>query len=98
MANGIPFGATDVICKNGIIHGIKGVLWPPLLLPESESDGQPHIEVSQDPGGSYRYVVRDADGTVLALGQGHVTKEDCVRAVERLREIAPPASLVERQK
>lgn len=94
--NGIPFGTADVICKNGIMHCIEGVLWPPLLLPESESDGTPHIEISQDPGGSYRYVVRDSDGTVLALGQGHVTKGDCMLAVERLREIAPTASLVER--
>jgi uncharacterized surface protein with fasciclin (FAS1) repeats/uncharacterized protein YegP (UPF0339 family) len=95
-ANGTPVESTDIICKNGIIHCIKGVLWPPLLLPSSGATDEPCIEISQDPAGSYRYVVRDADGTVLALGQGHVSKEDCVRAVERLREIASAAKLIER--
>ena len=96
-ANGHPITHVDIRCANGIMHLVSAVLVPPLLLPSAATEGSPHICVTHS-GGTYRFSVKDGDGTILAASQGFVTKDDCLTALARLREVAPYAEAVEEQK
>ena len=52
------------------------------------------IEVNEGKDGKFRFFVRDADDKLLAMsGTGFATREDAVKAVEKLRDALPTAKI-----
>lgn len=52
------------------------------------------IEVNEGKDGKFRFFVRDADDKLLAMsGTGFATREDAVKAIEKLRDALPTAKI-----
>ena len=53
------------------------------------------IEVNEGKDDKFRFVIRDADGKLLAMSgpTGFATREDAVKAVEKLRDALPTAKI-----
>ncbi len=54
------------------------------------------VEVYKDKAGEYRFRVTDADGKVIAMPpRGHDTKEECLKAIDLVRETLNKAKVTE---
>ena len=53
------------------------------------------IEVNEGKDGKFRFVIRDADGKLLAMSgpTGFATREDAIKALETLKDALPTAKL-----
>jgi uncharacterized protein YegP (UPF0339 family) len=58
------------------------------------------IEVNEGKDGKYRFLVRDAEGKLLAMSGpgGYETKAEAVKAVDTLKAVLPGAKVAEAKK
>jgi uncharacterized protein len=56
---------------------------------------EPVFEWYKDKAGKYRFRLKAANGEIIAVSEGYVSKEGCVNGVESVKKNAPIAKIVE---
>jgi uncharacterized protein YegP (UPF0339 family) len=60
----------------------------------------PHFEVAQDKKKMFRFTFKGSDGKTLfmSVGTGYKTREDCVKAIEAIRDSVGKAKILDKKK
>jgi hypothetical protein len=56
---------------------------------------EPFFEWYKDKAGKYRFRLKAANGEIIAVSEGYVSKEGCVGGIESVKKNAPIAKIVE---
>jgi uncharacterized protein YegP (UPF0339 family) len=67
---------------------------------EPKGTSAPHFEVAQDKKKMFRFTFKGSDGRTLFMsaGSGYKTREDCVKAIESIRETVGKAKIIDKKK
>ena len=53
------------------------------------------FEIYVDKAKDYRFRLKAPNGEIIARGEGYTTKQNCEHCIERIKEYAPAARLVD---
>ncbi|AUX10858.1 hypothetical protein AArcSl_3252 [Halalkaliarchaeum desulfuricum] len=86
--------------RNGLESVRTNVNEAPILdpgtEPEEETNTDAVFEVYEDKGGEWRWRLRHQNGNIIAdSGEGYASRSGCIEAVDRIREYAPEADILD---
>ena len=84
-------------CKNGIASVQKNA---PIAAIEDQTkadfqtEKNPKFEVYADKRGEFRFRLKDANGQIIAVGEGYKAKASCLNGIASIVKNAPDAAIV----
>ena len=89
---------TAAACENGTESVRKNA--PIANLEDQTNEGYatekcPKFEMYTDKAGEFRFRLKATNGEIIAASEGYTAKESCENGIQRVRENAPVAEIVE---